>query len=146
MKPWIWIAIAASFLLIAGLVGSVVLMAFSLLGVMDHTDAHACALSAVRHSVLAVRMLGRPITQQGFTSGSTSRANGELTEDVRFTVRGPLGTAYVIARGKRSPIESRLDVLLGSNGSSVTIYSGPFDCRALHRGLILGAAAGAVRL
>ena len=146
MKAWIWIALIAGILLIVGLVGGVVLMAFSLLGVMDHTDAHVCGLAAVRHSPLAVRMLGRPIVQLGITGGSTSRANGELTEDVRFTVRGPLGTAYVIARGKRSPAESRLDVLLGRNGSSVTIYSGPFDCRALHRGLVLGSTGGASRL
>ena len=146
MKAWIWIAAIAGVLLIAGLAGGVAFMAFSLLGMMDHTDAHVCGLAAVRHSPFAVRLLGRPILQQGLTAGSTSRANGELTEDVRFTVRGPLGTAEVIARGKRSSFESRLDVLLGRNGSSITIYSGPFDCRALHRGVILGSAGVVSRL
>jgi hypothetical protein len=132
VRQLIWIAVALAaglavvLLLVAGLI------AVSVLRMMDRTDAHVCGLAAVRHSPFAVRLVGLPIEQRGFTGGSTSSENGELTESLRFTVGGPRGTAYVASEGRRSPLESHLIVRVGREGQSETIYSGPFDCAELH--------------
>lgn len=132
IRRFIWIAVA----LVAGLVVVLLLAAWfiasSVLRMMDRTDAHVCGLAAVRHSPIAVRLVGLPIEQRGFTGGSTSSENGRLTESVSFTVGGPRGTAYVASEGRRSPLESHLIVKIGREGRSATIYSGPFDCAELH--------------
>ena len=140
LRRWIWLGVILGVLLIAALAAGVTLLAFSLLRMMDRADAHVCGLAAVRRSPAAALLLGKPIEQRGLTGGSTSTENGETTEDVRFTVAGPRGTAYVVAQGRRSPIESHLVVRIGRNGRSETIYSGAFDCPELHRSDVLSLA------
>jgi hypothetical protein len=132
VRRLIWIAVAIVAALVIVLLLVAWLIAASVLRMMDRTDAHVCGLAAVRHSPIAVRLVGLPIEQRGFTGGSTSSENGELTENLRFTVGGPRGTAYVASEGRRSPLESHLIVRIGREGRSETIYSGPFDCAELH--------------
>ena len=115
---------------IAGFVVALVLGIFKLL---DRTAAHVCGLALVQRSPAAIKLLGSPIEQQGFTGGRTTNTNGENYERLTFWVRGPLGEAFVVSQGDRSPIGSHLDVRLGRNGVAETIYSGPFDCPELHR-------------
>jgi hypothetical protein len=133
MRRLIWIVVLIATAVAAVLVAGVALLTLSMLHMMDRTDAHACGLAAARRSTAAARLVGTPVEQHGFTGGSSSSENGELTEDVRFTVSGPRGTAYVEAQGRRSPLDSHLEVRIGRNGRSETIYSGPFDCPELHR-------------
>jgi hypothetical protein len=111
----------------------VVVTALTLLHVMDRADAHVCGLAAVRRSPAATRMLGTPIEQQGVTAGSTSADNGEDTERITFTVKGPRGSAFVLAQGFRSPLASRLVVTIGRNQRSTVVYTGPLDCAELHQ-------------
>ena len=111
------------------LVAGIVLLVFS---VVDRTPAHVCGLAIVRRSPAAVRLVGTPIVQKGFTGGRSSETNGELYERITFTVSGPLGDAFVLSEGSRSPLGSRLTVRIGRDGRSDTIYSGPFDCPELH--------------
>jgi len=129
----IWILVAVGVAVILAAVTMVVVMALTLLHVMDRADAHVCGLAAVRRSPAAARMLGTPIEQQGLTAGSTSTDNGEDTERITFTVKGPRGTAFVLAQGFRSPLTSHLVVTIGRNQRSTVVYTGPLDCAELHQ-------------
>jgi hypothetical protein len=100
---------------------------------MDRRPAHVCGLALVQRSPAAVKLIGSPIQQHGFTGGRTSFTHGDDYERLTFWVRGPLGDAFVVSEGYRSPIGSHLDVRIGRNGQGETIYSGPFDCPELHR-------------
>ncbi|MGA8532743.1 MAG: cytochrome c oxidase assembly factor Coa1 family protein [Candidatus Tumulicola sp.] len=128
----IWIVAIAVLIVILAFVASIVAFALAMLGVMDRSDAHVCGIAAVRSSPAVTALLGSPIEQQGFTGGSSSSENGELSQRVTFTVKGPRGSAFVVAAGHRSPLASHLDVVIGRDQRSQTIYSGPFDCAGLH--------------
>ena len=129
----IWIVAIAVLIVIVAFVASIVAFAIALLSMMDRTDAHVCGIAAVRSSPVATALVGTPVAQQGFTGGSTSSQNGELTERITFTVKGPLGSASVVSEGHRSPLASHLNVVIGRDQQSQTVYSGPFDCPELHR-------------
>ena len=105
---------------------------FGIFKLLDRADAHVCGLAYVQRSPVARRLLGTPIVQDGFTGGRSTDKNGEVYERLTFNVKGPLGTAFVLSEGIRSPIESRLRVTVGRNGNGETIYSGRFDCPELH--------------
>lgn len=124
------VGIVAAVVLFA--LGLVVVLVFGIFKVMDRADAHVCGLAYVQRSTAARRMLSAPIVQDGFTGGRTSDANGELYERLTFNVSGPLGKAFVVSEGSRSPLGSHLRVTIGRNGEGQTIYSGPFDCPELH--------------
>lgn len=117
-------------MLTAGFVVTLVLAIFKLI---DRAPAHVCGLALVQRSPAAIQLLGSPIEQHGFTGGRTTNTNGEDYERLTFWVRGPLGDAFVVSEGHRSPIGSNLEVRMGRNGVGETIYSGPFDCPELHR-------------
>lgn len=116
--------------LIAALALALILWVFKL---VDRQPAHVCGLALVQRSPVAIELLGSPIEQQGLTGGESSSSNGEHRERLTFWVRGPRGSAFVVAEGNRSPIGSHLNVRIGRNGEGQTIYSGPFDCPELHR-------------
>jgi hypothetical protein len=122
--------LAIVFLITVLFVVALVLTIFKLL---DRRPAHVCALALVQRSPAAVKLIGSPIEQHGITGGRTSFTNGDDYERLTFWVRGPLGDAFVVSEGDRSPIGSHLDVRIGRNGEGETIYSGPFDCPELHR-------------
>ena len=128
----IWAIAALVLLFVTGAAAIVVGIAWSVVALLDRSDAHVCGLAAVRRSPAAALLVGQPIVQRGFTGGSTSSANGETTQRVTFTVGGPLGEAFVVAEGSRSPVDSSFRVRVGRNGRGTTIYSGPFDCPELH--------------
>ncbi|HVR47749.1 MAG TPA: hypothetical protein VMT95_14050 [Candidatus Binatia bacterium] len=71
-------------------------------------------MAPVQRSPAAIKLLGSPIEQHGFTGGRTTNSNGDDFE--RLTLIG-----------------SHLEVRIGRNGVGETISSGPFDCPALHR-------------
>jgi Cytochrome oxidase complex assembly protein 1 len=129
----IWILVALGLAVVLFAVAIVVVTAFAVLHVMDRVEAHVCGLAAVRRSPAAARMLGTPIEQQGPTAGSTSRDNGEENQRITFTVKGPRGAAFVLARGYRSPLASHLVVTIGRSGRSTIVYTGPLDCAELHQ-------------
>jgi hypothetical protein len=131
MKKWIVIAILAVVVLIGALVAAGFALFSGVAHLMDSTDAHVCGLAAVRRSPAAIALVGTPIVQDGFTGGSSSSENGELHERITFTVKGPKGQAFVLATGDRSPLASHLVVQAGRDGTSSTIYSGPFACAEL---------------
>ncbi|HXO16641.1 MAG TPA: hypothetical protein VN909_00575 [Candidatus Dormibacteraeota bacterium] len=133
MRRLIWIVVLVIVGLIAVLAAGVTLLTLSMLHLMDRTDARVCGLAAVRRSPVALRLVGSPVAQRGFTGGSSSSENGEMTESVRFTVTGPRGEAFVASEGHRSPLDSHLVVRIGRDQRSDVIYSGPFDCPELHR-------------
>ena len=114
-------------------VGFVVALVLSIFKLMDRADAHVCGLALVQRSPAAIQLVGSPIRQRGFTMGRTTSSNGDHFERLTFWVRGPLGDAFVVSEGDRSPLGSHLDVRIGRNGTGETIYSGPFDCPELHR-------------
>ncbi|HZY99778.1 MAG TPA: cytochrome c oxidase assembly factor Coa1 family protein [Candidatus Baltobacteraceae bacterium] len=126
--------------LIAGIVCLVVLLlvagaaalVFAVFGMMDRAPAHVCGLAIVQRSPAAMRLVGTPIAQKGFTGGSTSENNGESYQRLTFNVTGPRGDAFVLAEGTRSPLASHLRVTIGRNQHSEAIYSGPLDCPELH--------------
>ena len=117
-------------ILIAVLVLALVLAIFK---IVDRQPAHVCGLALVQRSPVAIKLLGSPIEQRGLTGGRSSSTNGEEYERLTFWVRGPLGDAFVVSEGSRSPIGSHLRVRIGRNGEGQTIYSGRFDCPELHR-------------
>ncbi len=129
----VWIVAIVVLVVVIAFVASIVAFALALLGMLDRSDAHVCGIAAVRSSPAAAELVGTPIEQHGFTGGSSSTENGEASERVTFTVTGPRGSAFVVAEGRRSPLASHLDVLIGRDQHSRTIYSGPFDCPDLHR-------------
>ena len=98
-------------------VAGVAAIVLSVISIMDRTPAHVCALAIVAHSPAAVRLVGSPTAQKGFTGGRSNETNGELYERITFNVTGPRGDAFVLSEGSRSP--------LGST-------PGPFDCPQLH--------------
>jgi hypothetical protein len=114
-------------------VGLVVAAFLAVLSIVDRTDAHVCGLAAVQRSAIAHQLLGTPIVQKGFTGGRSSQTNGELYERMTFNVTGPLGEAFVLSQGSRSPLGSHLSVRIGRDQRSWTVYSGPFDCPELHQ-------------
>jgi hypothetical protein len=111
----------------------VLTLVFGIFKLIDQRPAHVCGLALVQRSPMAIRLLGSPIRQHGLTGGRTSSTNGEDYERLTFWVRGPLGDAFVLSEGSRSPIGSHLNVRIGRHGEGETIYSGPFDCPELHR-------------
>ena len=127
----VWIVTFVLLVVVVGCVAAGTTLVLSLLHVMDRSDAHVCGLAAVRRSPRAAAMVGTPIAQSGLTGGSSSSQNGELNERITFTVRGPRGEAFVVAEGHRSPIDSHLEVRMGRDQRSVTVYSGPFSCPEL---------------
>lgn len=127
----IWIVAIAVLIVIILVVAAIAAFALALLGMMDRSDAHVCGLAEVRKSPAAIALVGTPIRQRGFTGGSSSSENGEMSQRVTFTVSGPRGSAFVVADGHRSPIASHLIVQIGRNQQGQTIYSGPFDCAEL---------------
>ncbi len=129
----IWIVVIVVAVVLALTIALVAVLALSMLKLMDRTDAHVCGLAAVRRSPAAARWVGAPVEQQGLTGGSTSSDNGERTERVTFTVKGPRGTAFVVSEGSKSPLASHLEVRIGRDQRSDVIYTGPFDCPELHR-------------
>jgi hypothetical protein len=129
---FIWIAVFVSVAIVILLFAGIAAFVLGIFKLVDKTDGHRCGLAIVQHDPAAIRMLGSPIEQKGFTGGSSSTENGTLTEDLTFTVAGPLGQATVEAKGMRSQLDSHLEVRFGRNQQSQTIYSGPFDCLALH--------------
>src|ERR1700729_1088948 len=133
MRRLIWIVVLVATAFATVLVAGVSLLTLSMLHLMDRTDARVCGLAAVRRSPVALRLVGSPVAQRGFTRGASSSENGEMTESVRFTVTGPRGEAFVASEGHRSPLDSHLVVRIGRDQRSDVIYSGPFDCPELHR-------------
>lgn len=127
---WIVGAAFAVALFAVALVAGIVLLVFS---VVDRTPARVCGLAIVRRSPAAVRLVGTPISQKGFTGGRSSETNGELYERITFNVTGPRGDAFVLSEGSRSPLGSHLTIKIGRDQQSETIYSGPFDCPELHQ-------------
>ena len=117
----------------AAIVGLGVGLVVLLFRLLDATPSHVCGLAYVKASPIARRLVGTPIEQRGFTGGHSSESNGELSERITFDVSGPLGRAAVLAEGYRSELASRLEVTIGRNGRSQTIYSGAFDCPEMHR-------------
>ena len=109
-----------------------VVLTSTIFKLLDAKPAHVCGLALVQRSPAATQLLGSPIQQHGITGGRTLFSNGEEYERLTFWVRGPLGDAFVISEGSRSPLGSHLDVRIGRNGQSETVYSGPFDCPELH--------------
>jgi hypothetical protein len=132
VRRLIWIVVVVVAGTVAVLAAGIALMTVSMLHMLDRTPAHVCAMAAVKRSPVALRLVGTPVEQRGFTGGSSSSENGELTESLRFTVGGPRGTAYVESEGRRSPLDSHLRVRIGRDQRSEVIYSGPFDCPELH--------------
>jgi len=128
----IWIVAVLVLIVIVAVVAGIAAFALTLFGIMDRSDAHVCGLAAVRRSAVAANLVGTPMRQRGFTGSSTSSQNGELDERITFTVEGPHGSASVLAQGHRSALASHLDVQIGRDRRSATIYSGPFDCPDLH--------------
>lgn len=128
----VWIVTFVLLVVVAGVVAAGATVVLSLLRMMDRTDAHVCGLAAVRRNPAVTALLGTPIVQRGVTGGSSSSENGELSQRVTFTVEGPRGAAFVVAQGRRSPLDSHFDVRIGREQRSATIYSGPFDCPELH--------------
>jgi Cytochrome oxidase complex assembly protein 1 len=131
-KRIMWIVIFVIVAFVAMLCAGAAALFFGIMKLVDASDAHRCGLAMVQHNPAAIRMLGSPIVQKGFTGGSTSTDNGKEVQDLTFTVSGPLGEATVEAKGTRSQLDSHFEVRLGRNQQSQTIYSGPFDCPALH--------------
>jgi hypothetical protein len=127
----VWIVTFVLVVVVAGFIAVGATVVLGVLRMMDRSDAHVCGLAAVRRSPLAAALLGTPIAQRGVTAGSSSSQNGELSERVSFTVEGPRGSAFVIAQGHRSPLDSHLDVRMGRDQRGVTIYSGAFACPEL---------------
>lgn len=133
VRKLIVIAVAISFVIVAIAIGFVVAVTFFIFRLVDQTPAHVCGLAMVQRSPAAIKLLGTPIVQHGLTGGRSSSTNGEDDARMTFWVRGPLGDAFVVSDGHRSPLNSHLNVRIGRNGKSVQIYSGPFDCPELHR-------------
>jgi hypothetical protein len=129
---FIWIAVFVSVAIAVLLLVAVGAFFLGIFKLMDNADAHRCGLAIVQRDPAAIRLLGQPIAQKGLTGGSSSSDNGKLTEDITFTVAGPLGQATVEASGTRSQLDSHLVIRFGRDQQSQTIYSGPFDCPALH--------------
>jgi len=127
------LAVLIVFVVVAVAVGFVVAVTLSIFRLVDRTPTHVCGLASVKRSPKAIALLGSPVEQHGFTGGRTSSSNGEDDERITFWVRGPLGEAFVVSEGHRSPLDSHLTVRMGRNGKSMQIYSGPFDCRELHQ-------------
>lgn len=121
------------FLIAVLIVVLVLALVFVIFKIVDRQPAHVCGLALVQRSPAAIKLLGSPIEQHGLTGGRTSSTNGEDYERLTFWVRGPLGDAFVVSEGSRSPIGSHLRVRIGRSGEGQTIYSGPFDCPELHR-------------
>lgn len=130
----IWIVVFAAVALVIAIFTAIVLLVLGIFKLVDNTDTHRCGLALVQQDPAAIRMLGEPIEQKGFTSGKTDTTNGKTTDHLTFTVAGPLGQATVEADGVKSDLESRLEVRMGRDQQSQTIYSGPLDCPALHKG------------
>ena len=128
----VWIVTFVLLVVVAGFVAAGAVFVLSMLRMMDRADAHVCGLAAVRHSPVAIALLGTPIVQRGVTGGTSSSNNGELNERMTFNVEGPRGSLFVLAQGRRSPLDSHLDVKVGRDQRAVTIYSGRFDCPELH--------------
>ena len=126
------IVLGVAFAFAALLVAGATTLVLSVFSMIDRTPAHVCGLAMVRRSPAAVRLVGQPIVQKGFTGGQTSQENGELKERVTFNVSGPQGEAFVLSEGSRSPLSSQLTVTIGRDQRSETVYSGPFDCPELH--------------
>lgn len=124
----VFVAVVVALFSIA-LVAGIFLLVFS---IVDRTPAHVCGLAVVRRSPAAVRLVGTPISQKGFTGGRSSETNGELYERITFNVTGPRGDAFVLSQGSRSPLGSHLTVTIGRDQRSEAIYSGPLDCPELH--------------
>lgn len=124
------VAIACALLIFV--VAGVAALVFVIFSVVDRTPTHVCGLAIVRRSPAAARLVGSPISQKGFTGGSSSDTNGELYERLTFNVSGPHGEAFVLSEGSRSPLGSHLTVEIGRDQQSETIYSGPLDCPELH--------------
>jgi hypothetical protein len=129
----VWIVVIVVLVVVGTFVGLISTFVFALFGLMDRSDAHVCGLAAVQRSPIAARLVGTPIVQKGMTGGSSSTDNGEKKERMTFTVTGPLGEAFVVAEGKSSPLDSHLEVRIGRDQQSETVYSGPFDCPELHQ-------------
>lgn len=127
------LAVAIVFVIVALAVAFVVAVTLFIFRVVDQAPAHVCGLALVQRSPAAIKLIGSPIEQHGLTGGRSSSTNGEDDARMTFWVRGPLGDAFVVSEGHRSPLGSHLNVRLGRNGKSVPIYSGPFDCPELHR-------------
>lgn len=127
-----WGIAAAILGLVGCIAGFAALLVLGIFHMMDATDAHRCGLAAVQKGAAAVRLVGTPIVQSGFTGGRSKSANGELWEHITFNVTGPKGTAFVLSEGRRSPVQSQLTVTIGRNGQGETVYDGPFDCPELH--------------
>ena len=130
----IWIVVFVVVAIVVAIVAAVVMLVLGIFKIVDNTESHRCGLAIVQHDPAAIRMLGEPIQQKGFTGGNTSTTNGKTTQDLTFTVAGPLGEATVETSGIKSALESHLEVRLGRDQQSQTIYSGPLDCPALHEG------------
>ena len=133
VKRLVWIAVLIGFVVVAIAIGFVVAVTLFIFRVVDQTPAHVCGLAFVQRSPAAIELIGSPIEQHGLTGGRSSSTNGEEDARMTFWVRGPLGDAFVVSEGHRSPLGSHLNVRIGRNGNSVPIYSGPFDCPELHR-------------
>jgi hypothetical protein len=128
----LWIVLGCAFLFVGVISGFVFLLLLGIFKLMDRTSAHLCGLAMVQRSPAAAKLVGTPIRQTGFTGGRSNDTNGELNERITFNVAGPLGSAFVLAAGTKSPIASHLTVTIGREGRGETIYDGPFDCPELH--------------
>ncbi len=128
----IWIIAIVALIVVGTIAGFAAMLLSVVFRMMDSSDAHVCGLAAVKSSPAAARLVGTPIEQKGLTGGSSSTDNGELTERITFNVRGPLGEAFVVSEGFRSPLKSHLTVQIGRDQHGETVYDGPFDCPQLH--------------
>ena len=128
----IWIVVIVVLVVVGSMVALIGASALALFAWIDRTDAHVCGLAAVRRNQAAIGLLGTPISQQGWTGGSSNDDNGVLTERITFDVKGPNGKASVVSEGKRAAHESHLVVTLAGNSGDITVYDGPFDCPEIH--------------
>ena len=93
--------------------------------IMDRTDAHVCGIAAVRSSPVATALVGMPVEQQGFTGGSTSSQNGELTSGLRLPSKARADLPTVVSDGHCSRIASRLAFVFESRILPVRPFTRP---------------------
>ena len=121
-------------------VGAIVVAVIIVFTRSNDGPAHVCGLSIVQHDPSAIAMLGAPITQRGRTMGHEYSMTGGLLhrprheENDTFWVQGPKGSATVRSFSERTPVTSKLTVMLLSDAtqSSSILYDGPIKCPEWH--------------
>lgn len=122
-RPWLPV-----FLLVLLVFGTFFFVIFGF--AIKWTEAYSCSIAEARGSPSVIARLGEPVNPGFFAwSFGYSRELSVTNTSFSTALTGPKGEGTLRVHWYKSPVGSSLQMVLDSDGSQHSVYSGPIPCQ-----------------